>query len=84
MGLNDVPIEIDNSSLVGKSLVIILITPPVKSAGKSALADLITKTFERRFVGKRSICIVFLSGSNPGISTPFKIDLEYRSPSPLT
>ena len=28
--------------------------------------------------------MVFLSGSRPGISTPFKIDLVYLSPRPLT
>ena len=52
------------------------ITPPVKSAGRSARADLITNTLESMEVGKRSIWMVFRSGSNPGISTPLRMDLE--------
>ena len=69
-------IEIEISSLDGKSLVIISITPPVKSAGRSALADLITRTFDNKLVGNKSIWIVFLSGSKPGMSTPLRIDFE--------
>ena len=36
------------------------------------------------FVGNKSIWMVFLSGSSPGISIPFSIDLVYLSPRPLT
>ena len=78
------PIEIDNSLLVGKSFVTMSITPPVKSAGYSAAALFITIIFSRIFVGNISICIVFLSGSRPGISTPFKMDFVYLSPRPRT
>ena len=47
--------EIENSCFAGKSLVMISITPPVKSAGKSARADLMTKTLESILVGNKSI-----------------------------
>src|SRR3546814_7849077 len=68
----------------GISLVTMLTTPPVKSAGRSAEADLMTIRFSRILVGKISIWTVFLSGSRPRMSMPFKMDLLYRSPSPRT
>ena len=58
--------------------------PPVKSAGKSALDDFSITIFFMRFVGKISIWRVFLSGSSPGMSNPFKIVFVYLSPKPLT
>ena len=70
--------------LVGKSFVIMSTIPPVKSAGLSAVADLKICTLSIMLVGKRSICMVFLSGSSPGISNPFNIDFVYLSPKPLT
>ena len=73
LGLKPAPSEIEASNLVGKSFVIISTTPPVKSAGNSAAADFITIILSIILVGKTSIWMVFLSGSKPGISTPFKV-----------
>ena len=70
--------------LAGNSLVTIFTNPPVKSAGTSAVNDFMICTLSIMLVGNKSICIVFLSGSRPGISIPFKIDFVYRSPRPLT
>ena len=84
LGLYSMLAETLISFLVGISFVMISTTPPVKSAGKSARADLVIWIFDNIFVGNRSICTVFLSGSRPGMSTPLSIDLEYRSPSPRT
>ena len=78
------PIENEFVFFDGKSLVTISMTPPVKSAGYSAEADFITIILSNILVGKISIWIVFLLGSNPGISIPLSIDFVYLSPSPLT
>ena len=58
--------------------------PPVKSAGYSAEADFKTITLSSISEGKISNCMVLRSGSRPGMSTPLRIDLVYRSPNPLT
>ena len=84
VGLYPKLIEIAGLFLEGNSLVTIFTKPPVKSAGKSAVKDLIIWTLSNMLVGNKSICIVFLSGSKPGIFTPLRIDLVYLSPNPRT
>ena len=84
VGLYPKLIEIAGLFLEGNSLVTIFTKPPVKSAGKSAVKDLIIWTLSNMLVGNKSIWMVFLSGSNPGISMSFNMDLVYLSPSPRT
>ena len=54
-GLKEVPIEIFNCLFVGNSFVITLIIPPVKSAGFSAVEDLIIIMLSKILVGNKSI-----------------------------